>query len=139
MSVTRLLFDAYRIAHAEQDYNTVGNWKIETDPESGNFGSCHITVSKMSDPRYEILVAIHELVEATLCAERGIKQSVVDEFDKLFEAERVAGKHGAGDEPGDDPRAPYHYQHKIATDIERLLAHRMAVDWAAYEREVGEL
>ncbi len=132
-SVTRLLFDAYRIAHEDQRYPTCGDWQAQGD------GSCHITVSKMSDPRYEILVAIHELIEATLCAERGIKQSVVDEFDKLFEAEREAGKHPPEAEPGDDPRAPYHYQHKIATDIERLLAHRMGVEWSAYEREVSEL
>ncbi len=132
-SVTRLLFDAYRIAHEDQAYNTVGNWQCSTD------GSCHITVSKMSDPRYEILVAIHELIEATLCAERGIKQSVVDEFDKLFEAEREAGKHPPEAEPGDDPRAPYHHQHLFATSIETALAFEMGVNWEAYDREVSAL
>ncbi len=129
----RLLFDAYRIAHADQRYPTVGDWQAVAD------GSCHITVSKMSDPRYEVLVAIHELIEATLCAERGIKQSVVDEFDKLFEAEREARKHHPDAEPGDDPRAPYHRQHRFATAIETLLAFEMGVDWDAYEREVSEL
>ncbi len=123
-SVTRLLFDAYRIAHEDQRYPTVGDWKCSTD------GSCHIAVSKMSDPRYELLIAIHELIEATLCAERGIQQSAVDEFDTNF----------AGDgEPGADPRAPYHRQHMIALEIEMRLAAEMHVDWEAYDREVSEL
>ena len=128
-----LLFEAYRIAHADQRYDTVGDWQAQTD------GSCHITVSKMSDPRYEILVAIHELVEATLCAERGIKQSQVDAFDKLFESERARGLHNPNREPGADPRAPYNRQHMIATAVEMILANEMGVDWAKYEREVSEL
>ncbi len=133
MTATRLLFEAYRIAHDDQRYQTCGDWQCMTD------GSCHITVSKMSDPRYELLVAIHELVEATLCAERGIKQSAVDEFDMAFEAERAAGKHTPEAEAGMDPRCPCRRQHMIATAIEMLLAEEMGVDWLAYGREVSEL
>ncbi len=133
MTATRLLFEAHRIAHEEQRYDTAGDWQCRTD------GSCHITVSKMSDARYELLVAIRELIEATLCAERGIKQSAVDEFDKLFEAERAAGKRLADAEPGMDPRAPYQKQHFIASLIERWLADEMSVDWQAYDREVSKL
>ncbi len=129
----QLLFEAYRIPHNEQRYETAGDWQAQKD------GSCHITVSRLPDPRYEILVAIHELIEATLCAQRGIKQSDVDTFDQLFEHERgnLGALHGPDDEPGDDPRAPYRRQHRIATAIEMLLATEMGVDWADYERELA--
>jgi hypothetical protein len=35
--------------------------------------------------------------------------------------------------PGDDPKAPYHREHRFATRIERLLARELRVNWATYE------
>jgi hypothetical protein len=128
----RLLFKASRIDHAEQRYPTCGDWIAQPD------GSCHITVSRLPDPRYELLVAIHELCEATLCAHRGILQSAVDAFDKRFEAERAQGQHG-DEEPGDDPAAPYYREHQIATAIEKQMAHWLDVDWSEYEKAINEL
>ena len=62
------------IPHEEQRYPTVGDWVVNGD-------NLYISVSKMSDPRYELLVAVHELVEVLLCKERGISQVLVDKFD----------------------------------------------------------
>ena len=47
---------------------------------------------------------IHELTEMVLCIDRGVTFKAVDRFDMEFE--------GAG-EPGDDPKAPYHREHRL--------------------------
>jgi hypothetical protein len=83
---------------------------------------------------YEFLVGMHEAIEAVLCQHAGISPDAVDRFDKAYEARR---KPGDLSEPGDDPRAPYHHQHQVATSIEKRLAKQLDVDWAAYDREVS--
>lgn len=117
------------IPHNKQRYETVGDWYYKK-------GVLHIKVSMMSDWRYEVLVAIHELAEVMLCRQRGIETAVVDRFDMEFERKR---KPGNEDEPGDDPRAPYRKEHFFATNIERQLALELGVDWKTYDKEVVSL
>jgi hypothetical protein len=100
----------------------------------------------MSDERYVMLVAIHELIELVLCKQVGISEASVDSFDIAFEKEREAYKSKGVDfdaivasEPGDDPTAPYYKQHQIATAIEKLLAAELGVKWNQYEREINSL
>jgi hypothetical protein len=90
----------------------------------------------MSDPRYETLVATHELIEAILCRQAGISERAVDAFDKHYKAHR---KDDDMSEPGDSPAAPYHRQHVAATKIERELAALLGVDWDTYGKEVESL
>jgi hypothetical protein len=113
------------IPHDEQRYETVGDWRFHT--------ALQVRVSEMRDWRYEMLVTIHEIVEAVLCRAAGIHDDVVDAFDA--EHAQLGGK----GEPGDSPDAPYRRQHGIATGIERLLAAEMGVDWVAYEEAVNAL
>lgn len=112
------------IPHREQRYNTIGDWHF--DKESGTLA---IRVSDLNNWRYETLIAIHELVEASLCGLQPGLEEKVDEFDLNYK--------GDG-EPGDDPNAPYKGPHCIATGIERMLAAVMGVDWTSYERKIDE-
>lgn len=121
------------IPHNQQRYPTVGDWLYEKD------GTLVIRVSRMTDPRYAMLVALHELVEVLLCNQRGITQKEVDRFDIQFEKDRAAGKHGEDDEPGDHPKAPYRKEHFFATNIEALMAGELGVDWKKYEEAVYSL
>jgi len=118
------------IPHEKQRYETVGDWW--TDPD----GTLQIRVSDMPDDRYNLLVGLHELVEAALCDDRGIAQADVDAFDKAFEAKRPAGN---TDEPGDDPDAPYHLEHGFATGVERLMASALGINWTEYDDAVMAL
>lgn len=117
------------IPHSEQLYPTVGNWFY-------NGQDLEIRVSKLSDWRHEMLVAVHELCEAMLCEHDGITQRAVDDFDKKFEALRPEGD---DTEPGDDPNAPYRLQHFRATNIERQMADALGVNWQEYEAELNAL
>lgn len=113
------------IPHHLHRYDTVADW--EFDQKSGWLT---IRVSDMNNWRYEMLVAVHELVEALLCAHGGITQEVVDKFDFAYK--------GDG-EPGDDPNCPYSGPHSIATGIERILAACMGISWSKYEDALDAL
>jgi len=115
------------IPHEKQRYPTVGDWVFD------DAGNLTIYVSKMSDWRREILVAVHELCETAMCKQDGVTQEEVDAFDKAYEANRPEGDDS---EPGDDPKAPYRRQHFVATNIERTLARELGVDWEDYADEV---
>jgi hypothetical protein len=117
--------------HSRQRYETCGDWFYLDN------GDIHIVVSDMGDWKKEFLVALHELVEATLCKARGIKQMTVDRFDIEYEASRQPND--AVTEPGDDPKSPYYKEHFFATNIERMLANELGVDWGEYEQTVQSL
>ena len=121
------------IDHQEQRYPTVGDWQYDKN------GDLHIHVSRMSDWRYELLVARHELEEAVLCKQMGIEQKAVDEFDLEFERQRDKGLVLSTAEPGDHRFAPYRHPHNYATGSERMMAHALGVEWADYELELNGL
>lgn len=120
----------FTVPHKFQAYETVGNWQFTKG------GTAVIFVSKMSDWRYELLVALHELAEVYACKHSGVTQLAVDKFDLAFEARRKAGNF---DEPGDAAKAPYRDEHCLATGIERVMAVSLGVCWADYEREINSL
>ncbi len=101
----------------------LGDWRMVD-------GVLEIKIAKMTDPRHEILLAIHELIESLLCYERGITAEHVDEFDINFKGEGFAG---------DDINAPYRKEHFFAESIERLLCAELGVDWQAYGKACDSL
>jgi hypothetical protein len=107
------------IPHPAQRYDTLGDWRF--DPE----GNLTISISDSGSYRSNICLALHELVEALLCRWDGVSTEDVDRWDMS------EGKDS--DEPGEDPRAPYHVQHMRAMIFERLLADMLALPWPDYE------
>jgi len=112
--------------HRLQRYNTVGDWTTEKVT-----GTMRIYVSELGSWRFQLCVAVHELVEAFLCMNDGVAEEAVDRFDKQF-VQR-------DQEPGDSPNAPYQRQHCIATGIERILAACLGVKWQEYEDALEKL
>ena len=106
------------IPFSQQRYETLGDWQVKKD------GSIKVLVSETGDWRVNFLLSIHELVEAGLCANAGITQDMVDEFDM---------SHPDLDEPGAHESAPYCRQHGIAHIVERLLCHELGMNWDEYE------
>lgn len=112
------------IPHHLHRYPTVGDY---FDDENG---VKQIRVSELGDWRMEVLVALHELIEVSLCDQRGISEADITAFD---EANLDAP------EPGNLPEAPYHSEHVFADGIERLVARELGVEWAEYEDAIGAL
>lgn len=121
------------IPHVEHRYPTVGDYTVDV------FGARHYRVSDMRNPDYEFMVLIHEMIEHHLCARRGITPEDVDAFDLEFEKERQQRLHEQDDEPGDDPRAPYYHEHQFAIRIEVEICRYLGLDWAAYNKVLGEI
>jgi hypothetical protein len=107
------------VPQSEQRYDTLGDW-VWTGTR------LEIRLSRefcKRDPRYGALLLVHEFVEAMLCRSTGISTLQVDTFDMRF---------GGDGEPGDDPSAPYHYQHQAAEAAEKALAAELGVKWSRY-------
>lgn len=105
------------IPHERQRYDTLGDWIPDGD-------DLLILVSDTGDPRLNMLIALHELVEAELCTQRSIAEADVLDFD-LANPEL--------DEPGAHPEAPYHREHMFAEKIERQVCEEMGIAWEDYE------
>ena len=120
------------IPHKRHRYPGAGDYWDEKDWKI-------IRVSEMEDPRYEVLVALHEFVESFLCDLRGIFEQEITRFDVMFEEERENGFHFDREEPGNDKRCPYRREHRWATRIERLMAWQMKVSWKEYSEAVNAL
>ncbi len=116
------------IPHSRQRYNTCGDYYKK-------FGAIQFRVSKMTF-KYEFLIFIHELIEWMLITIKGISIKEIDDFDINYENNRIVGDDS---EPGDDPFAPYYDEHRIATQIEKLLAKHLNVDWELYSKAVKNL
>ncbi len=111
--------DVKVIPHGRQRYETLGDWLFDDKTKLS------ITVSETGDWRMNTLIAVHEIIEAALCRNRGIAEMAVSHFDM---------NHPELDDPGNDPQAPYHREHVFAECVERLLAAELSVEWAEYER-----
>ena len=125
----------FTIPHVMQAYPTCGNWQFTED------GIVVIFVSEEIGQPSVGLVGIHELVEVFLCSrgltmsrdEEGLLTANVDKFDKEYEGDL------ADEEPGDDPKAPYHIEHSIATVVERLLCAKLGGAWKEHDDRVESL
>ena len=97
-------------------------------------GTFQIRVAKCDNHLYDILVAVHEIIEQQLCYIRGINEEDITDFDKLFEEVRNDYPIAIGDmEPGNMISAPYYNEHVFATKIEKQLADELGVDWDKYD------
>ena len=123
-------FDVTTIQHKHHRYPTVGDYTTD------GFGNIHFRVSDLGNWRYELLVSIHEIVEKFLTLEAGVKEEDIDAFDILYEHTRHKDSYV---EPGDDPTAPYHTEHVIATNVEKYLAGILGVNWETYEKVIDSL
>lgn len=111
------------VKHSEQRYATCGDWQYIGD-------ELVVRVSDTGDVLSNVLVGIHELVEAVLCKANGIPESAVDFFDKT---------NPELEEPGNSPEAPYHKQHVVAEIVERLVASEAHVVWQDHDYRVMSL
>ena len=104
------------VLRAQHRYDTWGDWWYDED------GTLQIRISEdepdLPTATHQFLIALHELVEAWLCKQRGVTQAQVDAHDLAFTGEGEAG---------DDPTAPYHKEHRFAMLVEHLMAHELGL------------
>ena len=104
--MNRIIIEAIPPAHARlpcYQAQGAGDWFTDGD-------TLHIRVVAPEMDDEALAVAVHEAIEARLCASAGIAQAAVDTFD--------AGFTGSG-EPGSAPDCPYREPHRAAMLVER--------------------
>ncbi|MGH7748115.1 MAG: hypothetical protein ACREQ5_25655 [Candidatus Dormibacteria bacterium] len=115
------------ISHLNQRYNTLGDYWEDPD------GTWQFRVSDMGDWRYNFSVLLHEFVEYAIMKHVGITEEEVLAFDLA-----VKPNSKYSDDPGMDPKAPYHKEHVYADCMERLIAPHLGMDftdpWAAADK-----
>lgn len=116
------------IDHSNQRFGEIGDWFFDAEANE-----LTIFVSRMSDWRSEMAVAIHEAFEAVACLAHDIDQTDVDAFDKEFYLENDTG------EAGDAKDAPYHAEHVGATFVEREVTSRLDLDWVKHEQIIDDV
>jgi hypothetical protein len=123
------------VPHKEQRCPITAQWSYTND------GTIEITISRMGDVRYEMLLALHELSEAiTSTFVPGMDDATTDKFDDAFLQRRREGKlPPEGEEPGFAPDCPYGPQHHVATGTELTHAPWLGVNWEEYERRSREV
>jgi hypothetical protein len=112
------------VPYSEMRYATSGDWQV------GHDGALVVTVADLGDERFNLLVAAHEVTEALLARRAGVTEQQVDEWDLA---------HLDAEEPGEVAGCPYFTQHARASEVERLLAELMGVDWDAYSASFESL
>lgn len=120
------------IPNEKQRYRTAGDWFYTGE-------ILCIRVSEMGNWKFEMAVAIHELVEFLICKSEDITQKECDDFDLQYEKDRDTGKYTSDQEPGDDPHAPYAIPHSIATAVERIFIAAVCESWARYNAKVSSM
>lgn len=129
-----LKIDVQTIPVKEHRYPTVGDWFYTDD------GTLRVRVAESDDPRIEMLIAIHELFEAFAAWANPITEPEVTKFDLWFEEQMNKGLLPSYlDEPGMHPNCPYHEEHVLATAVEMMLATKLGMNWADYEKNLIEL
>jgi hypothetical protein len=81
------------------------------------------------DADSNLLIIIHELIEARLCQKHGVLPEVVDKFDEHNQN---------ADEPGDLVGCPYRSQHRAAMAVEEYAALMLGVEWRAHEKRIAK-
>jgi len=122
------------IPHNLQRYETAGDYWFERDDKDEEV--LQIRVSELPDERMMWAIAIHELVEVLICRWLKVDMAAIDHFDEVYEERRPLGNE---EEPGDDPRAPYHLQHGFATAAERIYCAAVGLNWKIYTDAVNLL
>ena len=110
-------------------YSTCGDWLYDAESHT-----VEVRVSLMGDWRSELAVAIHEALEAVACVAADVSEVDVTVFDELFNR----AEHNDNEEPGDDPKAPYHKQHVAATAVEKSVCQSLELYWDFHENMVFE-
>ena len=99
-------------------YATLGDWHYTSN-------GFDIPFVDTGCPECNLMLFVHELVEAFLCRLHGIGESTVTDFDKNFQGDY---------EPGDDIHCPYRNEHHAAELVEKYLARILEFNWKEYQR-----
>lgn len=111
------------------DHPDIGSYRMNAD-NSPAIIACADTGNDVSNAA----VLLHEFIESFLCWIHGVTEQSIREFDQKWFQEEAAGITHPYDEPGNDPAAPYHEWHLVATRFEREFVLQNGMMWPQHEQ-----
>lgn len=106
------------------DYPDIGSWKCNADGSPAFIG-CADTGNDISNAA----ILLHEMIESFLCWLHGVTEEAVSAFDQKWFKDEAEGKIHLHEEPGNDPAAPYHVWHIVASRFEREFVLQCGMTW----------
>ena len=97
-----------------------------------------IILPTQGDWREDTLLLLHALIEETLIRANQVNPIAISQFDTKFAAKVDKAQLPHGIESGDEPNAPYAFEHCVATGIERVVAALIGVQWKEYREHIAE-
>jgi len=115
------------------------NFEIASKGHSGNNVILKIYVAEMGNEKYEFLVALHEFIESYLLYLRGADFQGIDEWENQFTKETRKGLRPENAIAGEQEDCPYKDEHRLAIEVEKMVAKYLGVNWEEYEKYLDEL
>jgi len=117
-----------------RSYPDIGDYQCNADNSPAVIGAAD-TGNDISN----CAILVHEIVESFLNFLHGVKEEDITLFDKKWFAEEAAGVKHLQEGPGDDPLAPYHTWHLVATRFEREFIEQAGMSWAEHEENCSRV
>lgn len=86
-----------------------------------------IDIADTGDARSNYSLLIHAIVEYQVATLAGVTIGQIDDWDFL---------HPNSDEPGEDPKCPYHAAHMAAMEAEKSAVSALGLTWAEHEQNL---
>lgn len=125
-----------RVVGFPSGFTTVGYWFWD---RPGNRGRLTIQVHRMNDWRHELAVWGHEIIEAAYCKLARVTTEECDLFDNMYEQWYRDGTKPKSEEPGCDPKCPYHRGHMWGIVWEEIVIFATMASWEKYESECNKI
>lgn len=117
----------------QQRYSTAGDYYIHEN------GDWVIKVSELNHELYNVMIAVHEIIEFALLRHRKFSDKDIDAFDLEWEERLIKGKIGPESEPGFAADCPYIREHTMAMAIEMQMCAMAGVNWEQYNEAIAAL
>ena len=127
----RIIIETLPVHH--QRYTTAGDYYIDEN------GDWRINVSDLNNELYNVMIAVHEIVEFALLRHRNISDKDIDAYDLEWEERLIKGKVGPESEPGFAADCPYIREHTMAMAIEMQMCAMAGVNWEEYNDTISAL
>lgn len=118
------------VNHNKKRYNTVSDYFI------GAEGEINLKISKFSDAKMEMIIAVAELAKILLCCNSEIDAEAIEDFGYAFDDSR---KLMDATNPFNDIDAPNYKQQIIANKLIRIMCKELDIDWNDYQKEISNL
>lgn len=115
-----------------QRYETLGDYYMKNKKRV-------FSITETGNNLYDDLIFIHEFIEEVLTRNKGILEPKILKYDLEFDEKIKKGEVTLDAEPGDQLDCPYRKEHRLASDIERLILDYLNIPYEKYNNTINKI